>query len=92
MLGFSGEGNFHVGVTFEPADTVEKARAEAVVDRFAMRALGMGGTCTGEHGSGQGKRKFVRLEHGAAADFMAAIKRAIDPDNIMNPGKMLALD
>lgn len=92
ILGHVGDGNFHAAVTFDPADPVEKARAEAVVDRLAMRALAMGGTCTGEHGIGQGKRKFVRLEHGAAADFMAAIKRAIDPDNIMNPGKMLALD
>ncbi|MCB1430090.1 MAG: FAD-binding oxidoreductase, partial [Nitratireductor sp.] len=62
-----------------------------VVERLALRALAMEGTCTGEHGIGQGKRRFMRLEHGAAADLMIAIKKSIDPDNIMNPAKVLAL-
>jgi D-lactate dehydrogenase (cytochrome) len=55
-----------------------------------MRAIAMDGTCTGEHGVGQGKIKYLEAEHGAGLDVMRAIKRAIDPDNIMNPGKIIA--
>jgi D-lactate dehydrogenase (cytochrome) len=91
ILGHVGDGNFHAAVSFDPDDKDEVARAEGVVERLAMRAVAMEGTCTGEHGVGQGKRQFIRLEHGAGVDVMAAIKRAIDPDNIMNPGKVLAL-
>jgi D-lactate dehydrogenase (cytochrome) len=91
ILGHVGDGNFHAAVTFDPADPGELARAEGVVERLALRALAMEGTCTGEHGIGQGKRRFLRLEHGDGADVMAAIKKAIDPDNIMNPGKVMAL-
>jgi D-lactate dehydrogenase (cytochrome) len=92
VLGHVGDGNFHVALTFDPNDPAELARAEGVVERLALRALAMEGTCTGEHGIGQGKRRFLRREHGEGADVMAAIKKAIDPDNIMNPGKVLALD
>ncbi|MEM7462978.1 MAG: FAD-linked oxidase C-terminal domain-containing protein [Pseudomonadota bacterium] len=88
ILGHVGDGNFHVTLAF---DADERERAEEIVERLAMRALAMEGTCTGEHGVGQGKRRFIRLEHGAGADVMIAIKNAIDPDNIMNPGKVLAL-
>ncbi len=91
ILGHVGDGNFHAALSFRPEDPDELARAEGVVERLALRALEMEGTCTGEHGVGQGKRRFVRREHGAGADVMIAIKNAIDPDNIMNPGKMLAL-
>lgn len=91
ILGHVGDGNFHAALSFRPEDPDELARAEGVVERLALRALAMEGTCTGEHGVGQGKRRFVRKEHGAGADVMIAIKNAIDPDNIMNPGKMLAL-
>jgi D-lactate dehydrogenase (cytochrome) len=90
ILGHVGDGNFHAAVTFDPDDADERRRAEGVVERLAMRALAMEGTCTGEHGIGQGKRKFMRAEHGAGADLMAVLKKAIDPDDIMNPGKLLA--
>ncbi|MCB1448865.1 MAG: hypothetical protein KDJ67_01890, partial [Nitratireductor sp.] len=86
-----GDGNFHVALCFDPVEPVQMKKAEDVVERLALRALAMEGTCTGEHGIGQGKRRFMRLEHGAAADLMIAIKTAIDPDNIMNPAKVLAL-
>lgn len=91
IVGHVGDGNFHASICFDPDNGDELARAEAVMERLAMRALAMEGTCTGEHGVGQGKRRLLRLEHGPAADVMTAIKRAIDPDNIMNPGKVLSL-
>jgi D-lactate dehydrogenase (cytochrome) len=91
ILGHVGDGNFHAALCLDPEDRDEVMRAEAVVERLAMRALAMEGTCTGEHGIGQGKRRYMRLEHGAGADVMLAIKKAIDPYNIMNPGKVLAL-
>jgi D-lactate dehydrogenase (cytochrome) len=91
ILGHVGDGNFHAAICCDPDDADELARAEAVVERLALRALAMDGSCTGEHGIGQGKRRYMRLEHGAAADVMAAIKAAIDPQGIMNPGKVLAL-
>lgn len=91
ILGHVGDGNFHAALCFDPETPGELEKAEEVIDRIAMRALAMEGTCTGEHGVGQGKRRFMRLEHGAGADVMAAIKKAIDPDNIMNPGKVLAM-
>ncbi len=92
IVGHVGDGNFHSSLAVDPADAEEVARAEALAERMAMRALAMDGTCTGEHGVGQGKRRYIRFEHGAGADVMAAIKTAIDPDSIMNPGKVLALD
>ena len=91
IVGHVGDGNFHASLSFDPNNENELERAEAVVERLAMRAIAMDGTCTGEHGIGQGKRRFIRLEHGPGADVMAAIKAAIDPDNIMNPGKVLAM-
>src|SRR3546814_13651160 len=65
------------------------ARAEGVNERMVMRALAMGGTCTGEHGVGTGKMRFLRAEHGDALAVMRQVKQALDPDNIMNPGKIL---
>lgn len=91
VVGHVGDGNFHALIMVNESDRAEVERAEAVMERLAMRALAMEGTCTGEHGIGQGKRRFIRLEHGAGADVMSALKKAIDPDNIMNPGKVLGL-
>lgn len=91
ILGHVGDGNFHAAICFDPENDTERERAEGVIERIATRALAMEGTCTGEHGVGQGKRRFIRLEHGPGADVMAAIKTAIDPGNIMNPGKVLAM-
>jgi D-lactate dehydrogenase (cytochrome) len=73
-------------------DADETARAKALLERLVERALAMDGTCTGEHGVGQGKMKYLQAEHGEAAlDVMRAIKRALDPLDIMNPGKIVAL-
>jgi D-lactate dehydrogenase (cytochrome) len=69
----------------------EIARVDEFNDRVVERALKMGGTCTGEHGVGTGKIKYMGKEHGAGVDVMVAIKTALDPDNIFNPGKIIAL-
>ncbi|CAH1652669.1 FAD-binding oxidoreductase [Chelatococcus asaccharovorans] len=89
LVGHVGDGNFHLGIMHDRNDPDETARAEALAVRVAERAIRYGGTCTGEHGIGLHKRRFMEAEHGAALDVMRAIKQALDPDNIMNPGKML---
>jgi len=90
IVGHVGDGNFHVALMVEPSDTAEMIIVKAFLENLTKRALAMGGTCTGEHGVGQGKMKYLLAEHGAAAiGAMAAIKKALDPHNIMNPGKML---
>lgn len=92
IVGHVGDGNFHSAIALDPNDPEQVAKVEAVAEKMVHRALEMDGTCTGEHGIGQGKMKFVRIEHGPAAKFMAAIKRSLDPDNIMNPGKIVRFD
>jgi D-lactate dehydrogenase (cytochrome) len=89
LVGHVGDGNFHLAPAFDPKDEEEVAQLHWLCDRLAKRALEMGGTCTGEHGVGLGKIKYMRAEHGDAVDVMRAIKQAIDPENLMNPGKML---
>jgi D-lactate dehydrogenase (cytochrome) len=92
IVGHVGDGNFHVGLLVDPKDPEEVARVEDFLERLVERALRMGGTCTGEHGVGQGKMKYLAAEHGAPAlDAMRAIKRALDPLDIMNPGKIFSL-
>ncbi|MDJ0614696.1 MAG: FAD-linked oxidase C-terminal domain-containing protein [Rhizobiaceae bacterium] len=91
VVGHVGDGNFHITPLIMMDDAEEIARAEEFIERLNLRAIAMEGTCTGEHGIGQGKRRFVRLEHGAGADVMMSLKKAIDPDNIMNPGKVVGL-
>ena len=92
IVGHVGDGNFHVLPLFDPADTAEIDKVKGFVGRLVERALDMEGTASGEHGVGQGKMKYLEAEHGRAAiDMMAAIKRALDPQGIMNPGKIVAL-
>jgi D-lactate dehydrogenase (cytochrome) len=75
----------------DPANEAELAGASALSDRMVQRALSMGGTCTGEHGVGYGKMKYLEREHGEALEVMRAVKRALDPDNRMNPGKVVEI-
>jgi D-lactate dehydrogenase (cytochrome) len=91
IVGHVGDGNFHVSVLFDPNDAEEIGRAKRFNQRLVERAMAMEGTCTGEHGVGQGKRQYLATEHGEATlAAMRAIKQALDPFNIMNPGKILA--
>jgi D-lactate dehydrogenase (cytochrome) len=90
LLGHVGDGNFHLLLLADPDSAEEIERAQAFSQRLVERAIAMEGTCTGEHGIGRGKRKYLALEHGAAAlDVMRSIKRALDPADILNPGKVL---
>jgi len=92
IVGHVGDGNFHVSVLFDPADTEEIGRAKRFHERLVERAIAMEGTSTGEHGVGQGKMRYLATEHGEATlAAMRAIKQALDPLNIMNPGKILAV-
>lgn len=86
----AGDGNFHLGIVFDPEDPDERDRAEALAERVSLRAIKFGGTCTGEHGIGLHRRHQLVHEHGEGVDLMRAIKAALDPLGIMNPGKMLA--
>ncbi|ANK73048.1 MULTISPECIES: FAD-linked oxidase C-terminal domain-containing protein [Ensifer] len=90
IVGHAGDGNFHVGLLFDDKDPADVVRAEAFVERLNARALAMDGTCTGEHGIGQGKMPFLEAELGDALDLMRQIKHSLDPDNIFNPGKIFA--
>jgi len=90
IVGHVGDGNFHASPLFDLDDEDEVKRVKVFLERMVERALAMEGTCTGEHGVGQGKMKYLEREHGVEAlNMMRAIKRAIDPLNIMNPGKMV---
>ena len=89
IVGHAGDGNFHVLLLLDMDNSAEIEAAEAFVERLNLRAIAMEGTCTGEHGIGQGKQRFLQLELGAAVDTMRAIKQALDPFNIMNPGKVM---
>jgi D-lactate dehydrogenase (cytochrome) len=92
IVGHVGDGNFHVTLLVDVEDLREIAQAEAFLERLVHRGLAMEGTCTGEHGIGQAKMKYMSAEFNAATlDFMARIKRTLDPKNIMNPGKIVAV-
>lgn len=89
IVGHVGDGNFHVQPLVDTGSPEEVAAVEAFIERLVDRALAMEGTCTGEHGVGQKKMRYMEAEHGPAAlDLMRALKRALDPDGIMNPGKV----
>jgi D-lactate dehydrogenase (cytochrome) len=91
LMGHAGDGNFHLVFVLEPDNAEELAAAAGINSRLVHRAQAMGGTCTGEHGVGIGKIDYLPEEHGAALEVMKTIKRALDPDNLMNPGKMFQL-
>ena len=91
IVGHVGDGNFHVLLLVDEDDAEEVERAEQYVSRLNMRAISMDGTCTGEHGIGQRKQKYLTHELGDSVDFMRTIKQALDPKNIMNPGKIIAV-
>jgi D-lactate dehydrogenase (cytochrome) len=91
LVGHAGDGNFHLMYLLDPSSASELEAARRLNERLVTRALAMGGTCTGEHGVGYGKMKFLEAEHGEALDVMRAIKRALDPDDRMNPGKIVDL-
>jgi D-lactate dehydrogenase (cytochrome) len=89
LAGHVGDGNFHLIFMIDPENSEEIAEASRLNDRMVERALAMEGTCTGEHGVGYGKLDFLPAEHGEAVDVMRTIKQALDPDNILNPGKIV---
>lgn len=91
IVGHVGDGNFHVGVMIDMDNPKEVEEVHGFLDDLVERALRMEGTCTGEHGVGTGKMGYLRKEHGPGIDVMVAIKKALDPNNIFNPGKIFAL-
>ncbi len=89
LVGHVGDGNFHLSFVIKKDNPEELQEAERLNGRLIERALSMDGTCTGEHGVGIGKKRYMYREHGDAVEVMAALKAALDPDNIMNPGKII---
>lgn len=89
IVGHVGDGNFHAIVMVDPNDKDEVSRLRGFLDRLVARALSLDGTATGEHGIGEGKRRYMASEHGPALDTMRALKAALDPQGIMNPGKLI---
>ncbi|MFV0475694.1 MAG: FAD-binding oxidoreductase, partial [Pikeienuella sp.] len=92
IIGHVGDGNFHVGFLIDPKrpETLEKAKS--LTHSMNRRALRLGGTVTGEHGVGEGKKRYMPEEHGDGYEVMAEIKRALDPKNILNPGKVVEIN
>ncbi|MFT3820131.1 MAG: FAD-linked oxidase C-terminal domain-containing protein [Rubrivivax sp.] len=89
IAGHAGDGNFHLGIVFDPNDAGERERADALAERVSMRAIRYGGTCTGEHGIGLHRIHQLEAEHPGGVALMRSIKQALDPNGILNPGKML---
>jgi len=88
LVSHAGDGNFHLTIIIDPDDEAEHAVVKAFTERLVRRALSLGGTCTGEHGIGIGKKTYLVEEHGEAVSVMRALKQALDPQNLMNPGKI----
>lgn len=89
IVAHAGDGNVHAGILVDPGDPDERARLDACLSALVDDALAVGGTCTGEHGIGSGKRGFLAREHGDLVPLMRAVKDAFDPHGILNPGKVL---
>jgi D-lactate dehydrogenase (cytochrome) len=89
IVGHVGDGNFHMSFLLDPENPAELAEAKVLEEKIILRALEMGGTSTGEHGIGIGRKKYLSVEHGPALEVMRALKQALDPDNRLNPGKMV---
>ncbi|NOR62667.1 MAG: FAD-binding protein [Rhodobacteraceae bacterium] len=89
IVGHVGDGNFHCLVSFDPGDEAQTAKVKAFIHALAQKAIALNGTVTGEHGIGIGKMQYMEEEHGEALGVMRAIKKALDPQNLLNPGKML---
>ena len=92
ILGHVGDGNFHLIILIRPDEPTDLERAHALAETLNLMSIELGGTMTGEHGVGLGKKKYMPAEHGDAYALMGVIKRAIDPANIMNPGKMVNIN
>jgi D-lactate dehydrogenase (cytochrome) len=90
ILGHIGDGNFHTIIMYDAKDPAQQLAAETINEKLAFRAIALEGTCTGEHGVGLGKMKFQEAEHGAAVATMKNMKKLLDPDNLLNPGKIFA--
>ena len=88
VFGHAGDGNLHVVMAGDPANPTEWGKLEAINQAIVEKAIQVGGTCTGEHGVGIGKRKFMQMEHGESFELMRQIKNLIDPKGLMNPGKI----
>lgn len=91
IVGHVGDGNFHLCFLLDPDKPAELVEAKEINGRMVDRALALGGTCTGEHGIGSGKLDYLKAEHGEGVEVMRAIKQTLDPHNLMNPGKVIAL-
>ena len=88
IVSHAGDGNFHVALLIDKKSDEELKKLDDFLIRISERAIRMDGTCTGEHGVGQGKRKYMLKELGGAVDIMKKVKNAFDPNKIMNPGKL----
>ena len=91
VIGHVGDGNFHTVIMYDPNDALQVKRTNQLNDEIVDYALRVGGTCTGEHGVGIGKQKFQRKEHGEAINIMVGVKNMLDPNHILNPGKVLPI-
>ena len=89
IIGHVGDGNYHVGFSVDPADADAIAAAEQVNHEIVEYALARGGTCSGEHGIGLGKVGYLQQEHGDLVPLMRGIKQVLDPNGILNPGKVI---